>query len=100
MDQSRVEALTAYREVRSVVIWRRTFTNAVIQKMRTHENTSETLKSRASSIDHNPHYITHQGLSSILDKGFTERLQEDGGRHQSRAIRRSDYWGGHEAARR
>ena len=39
-------------------------------------------------------------LSAVLDQGPAERLQEDRGGYQGRAVGRSDYRGGHEAAGR
>ena len=38
-------------------------------------------------------------FSTVFDQGLAERLQGDRGGYQGRTVRRSDYWGGHEATR-
>jgi hypothetical protein len=61
---------------------------------------SEALKNCTSYSNHLPHRLVHMILSTVFDQGLAKRLQEDGGGYQGRTVRRSDYWRGHEAARR
>jgi hypothetical protein len=102
MDPQRVEALKAYRDVSDVLALRWTSAHRPIpyQKMQAHENMSEALKNCTSYSNHLPHRLVHMMLSTVFDQGLAKRLQEDRGGYQGRTVRRSDYWRGHEAARR